>query len=256
MKPYRDIEINECNDPMVRIPRRLFKFYEPHRYVVAGAPYGKASPWMIRKSVLADLMLCKREITRLEKIGVLPKGCSLKIFDGYRPNSVQQYMIEFEGAEYAKRDGKDYAQLNEAEQQKYMDEAMEIFAEPSADLKKPPPHSSGGTLDLTLVDKNGKELYMGTKIDENSKRIVFDYFEFSKIKREREAHKNREILKTVMAAGHFYHNPNEWWHYDHEGTQRGVFAQKLLNPEFNLPARFGNAEYLPPRKGSPRKLAA
>ena len=36
---------------------------------------------------------------------------------------------------------------------------------PPDQIERIPPHATGGTVDLTLVDENGKELDMGTEFD-------------------------------------------------------------------------------------------
>lgn len=76
-----------------------------------------------------------------------PKGIGLKIWDGYRPRSVQYTMFE-------------------------------IFPDPTfvADPKSGSTHNRGGAVDLTLVDlNNGEEFNMPTGFDDFSDAAAHDY---------------------------------------------------------------------------------
>ena len=84
---------------------------------------------------------------------------------------------------------------------------------PNYDRALPPVHTTGGAVDVTLVDKNGVELDMGTHFDEFSEKAHTDYFEKNcenPIVRE-----NRRILYNAMIGAGFTNLPSEWWHYDY-----------------------------------------
>lgn len=44
MKPYRQVAIVECGEPLVPLPAEVFALVQPHPYVELGAPYGDKSP--------------------------------------------------------------------------------------------------------------------------------------------------------------------------------------------------------------------
>lgn len=77
-----------------------------------------------------------------------------------------------------------------------------------ADPNKGSPHSRGVAVDLTLVDKAGNELDMGTEFDAFTPLSHQGNTEISK-----EAQKNRFILLGIMTASGWDCYLKEWWHY-------------------------------------------
>lgn len=110
----------------------------------------------------------------------MKKGFKIKLFDCYRPLSIQNKMWEI------------------VSNPKYV-----------ADPKKGSIHNRGGAVDISLVDVNGKELDMGTP---------FDFFgiqashNFSKLSQEIKS--NRKFLKKIMIRNGFNSFDSEWWHYN------------------------------------------
>jgi D-alanyl-D-alanine dipeptidase len=86
------------------------------------------------------------------------------------------------------------------------------------------PHSTGGAVDLTLMDGNGHELDMGTTFNANpiETRDAI-YFMASGISSL--ARKNRSILKEAMESVGFVNYPTEWWHWSY-GDRYWAFATK------------------------------
>ena len=74
--------------------------------------------------------------------------------------------------------------------------------------KKGSPHSRGVAIDLTLVNKNNRELNMGTGFDSFSIKSFHGNILISK-----EAQKNRFILLSIMMAAGWDFYKKEWWHY-------------------------------------------
>ncbi|MBK47914.1 MAG: D-alanyl-D-alanine dipeptidase [Pelagibacteraceae bacterium] len=74
--------------------------------------------------------------------------------------------------------------------------------------KKGSPHSRGVAIDLTLVNKNNKELDMGTGFDSFSKKSFHGNTSINK-----KAQKNRLILLGIMSAAGWDFYKKEWWHY-------------------------------------------
>jgi len=114
------------------------------------------------------------------------KGMGLKIFDGYRPLSVQKKMwarVPIEG----------------------------YVANPA----KGSNHNRGAAVDVTLVDKNGKELAMPSAYDEFSERAHRDYLGGTK-----EETKNRKLLEDEMQKKGFVGLRTEWWHFDFKDAKK------------------------------------
>jgi zinc D-Ala-D-Ala dipeptidase len=106
-------------------------------------------------------------------------GFGLKIFDCYRPRPAQQRL-------------------------------WDIVPDPN--YVTPPAkgsmHSKGLAVDLTIVDKDGKELNMGTAFDFFGEEAHHDYEGFSA-----EIQKNRVLIRKVMELHGFNAIRTEWWHY-------------------------------------------
>ncbi len=113
-------------------------------------------------------------------------GLGLKIFDGYRPLSVQKKMWQI------------------------MPDAHYV-----ANPAKGSRHNRGMAVDLTLVDAEGDALPMPTGFDSFKKEAHQDYFNLPP-----EILRNRWILRTVMEKHGFSPIRTEWWHYDFKGWKK------------------------------------
>ncbi|MBS7254813.1 M15 family metallopeptidase [Flavobacterium branchiicola] len=108
------------------------------------------------------------------------KGFKIKLYDCYRPLSIQKKM-------------------------------WEIVSNPEyvADPKKGSIHNRGGAVDISLVDRNGKEVDMGTAFDFFGSKASHNYTNLSK-----EVKSNRKFLKKIMIENGFNSFDSEWWHYN------------------------------------------
>ncbi len=216
MKTYRAIPIEECNDPLVAIPPGVVAFTTPHPYVTLGAPYGAASPWMLRRRVLAALLQARDEL------GARRPGWTLKLFDAYRPNSVQAFMVWREFGRQAEQAGRSLAAFGGAAELRQRDpdlyevlatRVFEFWGVPSDDPRTPPPHSTGAAVDLTLLDAAGCEVDMGCPIDETTERAYPDHYARASSPPLRHYHEHRVLLGEVMRSAGFSRHANEWWHF-------------------------------------------
>ena len=108
-------------------------------------------------------------------------GYRIKLFDCYRPLSVQKKMWKIlPGTHYV--------------------------ANPAKGSK----HNRGAAVDLTLVDAQGKELNMGTPFDFFGKEAHHTYTEHTK-----EVLENRKLLKETLNKYNFKSIYSEWWHYEY-----------------------------------------
>lgn len=110
----------------------------------------------------------------------LEKGYKIKIFDCYRPLDIQKKM-------------------------------WKIVSNPEyvANPAKGSIHNRGGAVDITLVDRNGKELDMGTSFDFFGVEAGHNYPNLSEGVKQ-----NRILLKTIMTSSGFNSFDSEWWHYN------------------------------------------
>lgn len=124
----------------------------------------------------------------------LEEQFGLAVLDGWRPLALQ-------------RDIYDAA---------YADETLPAgyVSVPSEDPQTPPPHLSGGTVDVTLTF-DGHPLRLGTDFDDFTELAAADSLE-STPGTEREL---RRMLYWAMRSAGFVVIDCEWWHYEH-GTRR------------------------------------
>lgn len=108
------------------------------------------------------------------------QGFGLKMYDCYRPRPYQQRL-------------------------------WDITPDPNyvAPPAKGSVHGRGLAVDLTIVDKNGKELDMGTPYDFFGEEAHTDYQ-----KLPAQVLENRRLLRETLAAVGFGAIVNEWWHYN------------------------------------------
>lgn len=227
MPDYRSVPILECRDPLVRIPVEIFAFTDPPPYVALGAPYGGASPWMLRQRVLdalleAGILLAARR-----------PGWRLRLFDAYRPVPVQAFMVWREFRQQAELRGRSLdafdspADLARRDPGLYATLAATVFTFwgiPSDDVRTPPPHSTGAAVDLTLQDASGQEVDMGCPIDETSERAYPDFYADATRPELRAIHGCRQLLHEVMTSAGFSRHANEWWHFS-LGDQMAALAR-------------------------------
>lgn len=115
------------------------------------------------------------------------KGFKIRIWDAYRPFEAQAFMAD---------------KFPEHVDNGYVSHPSEGIAT----------HVRGIAIDLTLVDKNDKDLDMGTGFDEMSEESHHGSKEISANKKD--AEKNRQILAEIMQKSGFEIYENEWWHYN------------------------------------------
>ncbi|MDZ7290628.1 MAG: M15 family metallopeptidase [candidate division KSB1 bacterium] len=115
------------------------------------------------------------------------RGLGLKIWDAYRPLSVQWLMWE------------------KLPDSRYV-----------ADPRSGSRHNRGAAVDVTLVDlATGKELEMPTGFDDFTGKASHDYMNLPD-----QVIKNRQLLKDLMVrVGGFSAYSEEWWHYTHIRSQ-------------------------------------
>ena len=114
-------------------------------------------------------------------------GLGLKLYDGYRPLSVQKKMWEV-----------------------YPHEGF------VANPKRGSRHNRGAAVDLTLIKLSDKsELPMPTPYDDFTEKAHRDYKDLPP-----EQLQNRALLERVMTEHGFEGLPTEWWHFDFGGWKR------------------------------------
>ncbi|MBF2026306.1 MAG: M15 family metallopeptidase [Oscillatoriales cyanobacterium C42_A2020_001] len=232
MKPYRSVPIQECGEALVALPREIFAFVQPHPYEALGAPYEGKSPFYVRQSV------CDRLLLAQHLLQVQNPGWKIQIFDAFRPLAVQQFMVNYTFAELVKQQGLVAEQLTDTHRQALYEWVYKFWALPDANPTCPPPHSTGGAIDVTLVDAAGQIVDMGSAIDEISPRSYPNHFADSHNFNERKFHQNRTLLNQIMTQAGFKRHEHEWWHFCY-GDQLWAWLVNQEDPNSSAVAYYG-----------------
>jgi len=178
LDPEPPAVLDPSDEPLVEVEHRRIRVLA--NYWHAGWATAIAQTWMRRSAF-------ERLVTVAED---LPEPWGLAVFDAWRPLELQREL--FTAA--ADHPG--------------------LMAEPSTDPATPPPHLTGGAVDLTLT-LNGTPIAPGTGFDDTSLRAHTAHF-------ESEPGPDRHVRRTLfhaMAETGFVVFSEEWWHFEY-GTRR------------------------------------
>ena len=116
----------------------------------------------------------------------IKKGFKIKLFDCYRPLDIQKKMWKI------------------VPNTNYV-----------ANPAKGSIHNRGGAVDITLVDKKGVELDMGTPFDFFGEEAGQYYDKLTLVQ-----FLNRNLLRKIMTSSGFNIIKSEWWHYNLENSEQ------------------------------------
>ena len=216
LRPWSAIPIRDCAESLDPLPEAFFRI-EPHPYAAVGAPYGEgATPFRLRRGVIQRLLRAQ------ETLQALGLGYQLAIFDAWRPIAVQRFMVDYTIGIRCEAQGLD-PQQDRPEVRSVIEEVGRFWAPPNLDPMTPPPHSTGGAVDLTLLDRSQQLVDMGSDIDaigavsEPNHYLAVANDAENATDRERALawHKRRSLLADAMAEAGFAQHPNEWWHFSY-----------------------------------------
>jgi zinc D-Ala-D-Ala dipeptidase len=191
---WREVPIEPRDEPLVRVADIGPRVVDDPRYHAAGLP-GAIAPGWVREDVAR----------RLAAVAAgLPDGLTLVVWDGYRPIATQAALFDSYLTELAMVHPDWPADALE-------DAAARYVTPPSRAVAAPPPHLTGGAMDLTLGDGDGRPLDLGTDFDafvpEAGARALEDV--------PGAARDLRRTLFWAMAGQGFTAYVEEWWHFDH-----------------------------------------
>lgn len=132
----------------------------------------------------------------------LPKGYRFAVLEGWRPKHIQRRMYKAAWNLWQERHP-DWSEVA-------LKRLVNRFTAP-IDEQVPPPHTTGGAVDLFLADENGKLLDLISPYElRDRKAFPFDAKKLSKTAKE-----NREIMRSVLAETGITNYPSEYWHYSY-----------------------------------------
>lgn len=170
-----------------RVPdwARLVDMTDINPSIILDMRYATANNFLNRE--LYPVARCALRASVAEKLSrvqneLQQRGLGLKVFDCYRPFSVTEEMWEV------------------LPDPRYV-------ANPAWGSR----HNRGAAVDLTLVDREGRELEMPTEFDDFTERAARDYRGPGV---SETARRNSELLAAVMRKHGFVPLVTEWWHFD------------------------------------------
>lgn len=155
------------------------------------------------RTALPEIWVREEVYERLiQAANCLPSQYRLVLLDGWRPKPVQNSLFEGMRSKLAAQ----HPDLPASELERRV---LLYAARPSDDPASPSPHITGGAVDVTLADTNGRFLNMGSSFDEASERSWT-----AAPVREDQSERRKILLDTMIQAG-FTNLPSEWWHFDY-----------------------------------------
>lgn len=201
---FEHVPITDNNDPMVDITE--YPFLSVPVYYQQGL---SDTPKLYTRRAIAEKLVALQQTTLV--------GYQFKIWDPWRPRSVQGNIYHKYWQElHAKHPDWDDPRLTHE---------VGLFVTSPDTPSRIPPHATGGSIDLTLVDRStGQELNMGTAFDHFGPEAGRDYFEIAA--RDETVRHNRRLLYSAMTHMGFSTDPDEWWHFDYGNQKWAVSLNK------------------------------
>ncbi len=182
------VDISEYSDNKIKVSMQYFN----------ARLNGSINKALVRKEV-ADRLL--------KALSLLPEGYTFEILDAWRPYDVQLSLF----FSYYNQIKKEYSDaLSEEELHK---KTLEFVSFPDKSKKFSFVHSSGGAVDITIIDDKDNRLDMGSEFDEFTERSYTDWYEKNDVNDK--IRDNRRLLYNALCSCGFTNYPSEWWHYDY-----------------------------------------
>jgi D-alanyl-D-alanine dipeptidase len=183
------VPIRDNGEPLVDFvglsPRLLFAEKHPS--------YGFARVHVVRRRV-AEMLV--------EAAERLPTGLNLTIVEGWRSPAVQRQM--YEAAE------REFREKHPDWSPSALRRVVNRFSAPP-DHRVPPPHCTGGAVDLTITTADGAEIDMSSPYPATSRQSAA----MTVSGLTPTARANRELLRAALTAVGFSSYPSEWWHWEY-----------------------------------------
>jgi D-alanyl-D-alanine dipeptidase len=152
----------------------------------------------------------------------------LLIYDSWRPLEVQEFMFKRAFTLECEKLNIDASLENMKSYPSIFKKVEKFWAYPSFDSRFPPPHSTGGALDVCLSDKEGNLVEMGSKVDQMDETSNPNFYENLNNEEAIIWNSRRNLLRGVMNKFGFAQHPNEWWHFSY-GDQLWAWKNKKTN---------------------------
>lgn len=154
----------------------------------------------------------------LQAQAFLPEGFRLRVWDAWRPLALQRELYDTLSQRILSHFG-----LTDAPREQQLHLLQQYVSLPSTNRQDPPLHTTGGAVDVTLLDSRGRELDMGTPFDDFTAPSATAYLESHP--GNETARDNRRMLYHCMRRAGFENLPSEWWHYDYGDRVWGYYRR-------------------------------
>lgn len=183
----KHIPIVECGEPLV-------DYCDIHpKILIAPARFDYERQYKLRETVAQQL---------IKAANALPDAYQLSVVEGWRAPFIQKRLYMFTLGRLRER----YPEKSEAA----LKRLANTFTAPMHP-KVPPPHTTGGAVDLMLCDSDGNELDLMKPFE----RMDHKGFAFDAAGLSQESIDRRQILAEALLEGGLTNYPSEYWHYSY-----------------------------------------
>jgi D-alanyl-D-alanine dipeptidase len=190
---WREVTIEPLAEALVPVDTLGPRIFDRAEYHAWGLPGSLPRSW-VREGVAARLVAVADG---------LPPDHSLVVWDAYRPLEVQAGLFRSYLSELV-------AVHPEMPADALEEAAARYVTPPTHSVLAPPPHLTGGAVDLTLGFADGSLRDLGTSFDAFVPEAQTRAFEE---RREHARDLRRRLFWSMHAAG-FTNYSEEWWHFD------------------------------------------
>ncbi len=200
------ISIHESHEPFVNLTQQDVLVYGPSPEIPNNTNYT-----YLRKTIYEKLIAAQAQ---------LPQGMHFCVYEGYRSLDLQKMLFE-QQYKTIKTRHEDWPLVD------IFNETTKLVS-PVTNLDGShniPPHSTGGAVDVYLIDDNGNPLDMGIHPkdwmqDKDGELSLSASTAISSI-----AKTNRRIMSNALQATGFVNYPTEYWHWSY-GDRYWAFAKQ------------------------------
>lgn len=199
------VKVIENHEPMIDLKDQNTIIYGPSPEVPDNTDYTKMRKSVYEKVVKAQTML--------------PPGLRFCIYECYRSLGLQKLLFDTR-YERVRRQHPDWPQDDIFTETTKLVSPV-VNRDGSANI---PPHSTGGAIDIYLLDEQGRAIDMGIHPKDWMEDLdglvsLTDSTDISV-----EAQKNRKIMSSVLLAAGFVNYPTEYWHWSYGDRYWAYFA--------------------------------
>ncbi len=202
---WRDVDIEAVDEPLVPVDGLHDRIIDRVEYARWEMPGALRRSW-VRTGVAERLV---------NVADALPRGLTVVVWDGYRPIQLQAALFDGYVTELAMVHADWPADAIE-------EAAARFVTPPSRAAATPPPHLTGGAVDLTLGDANGEPLDLGTGFDvftDEAGALAFEDI-------PGDVRDRRRLLFWAMHTQGFTSYHEEWWHFDYGNQFWGLVTDQ------------------------------